>query len=200
MIEDWAIRLLPIEADGSCFFSSIAIALNESLHVWGNNKRIRKILRNYWYSFLESGLESPDNFTPLFVRYITSISIDKDDLDAYNNIAGADNKKKFDSVPEMAKHVLETSCWVDTVTFGAFLKSLDCRIAVVVIDYCIKEPLSVLEELTKNKDLYICLWLQDEHYQPIQLVYQGRDLPLCVSRECMRDFMGDCYPKHLHKL
>lgn len=196
MIEDWSIRLLPVDADGSCFFSSIAIALNESMQSWGGNKKIKNMLRDHWHRFLELGLESPDNFTPTFVRYITSISIDQDDLEAYNNIASADNKKQFDSIPEMAAHVLSTNCWIDTVTFGAFLKSLECSIAVVVIDHEIKEPLCVLHELAHNKDFYICLWLQDYHYQPIQLVHQGEDLQLCVTRESILAFMGDCYPKH----
>lgn len=199
MIEDWAIRLLPVDADGSCFFSSIAIALNESMQSWGKNKKITKILRKHWYSFLELGLESPDNFTSKFVRYITSISIDQDDLETYNNIASADNKGKFDSVTKLAEHVLHTNCWVDTVTFGAFLKSLDCSVAVVVIDHDIKEPLCVFDEVTQNKDFYICLWLQDYHYEPIQLVYKEQDLPLCVSRESILAFMGDCYPKQIHK-
>lgn len=199
MIEDWAIRLLPVDADGSCFYSSIAIALNESMHSWGKNKHIKNLLRNHWHSFLKMGIESPDNFTPTFVRYITSVSIDKDDLEAYNDIASADKKTKFESVAGMAEHVLHTNCWVDTVTFGAFLKSLDCRIAVVVIDHSIKEPLSVFDELTKNKDFYICLWLQDDHYQPIQLVHQGEDLPVCVSRGFILKFMEDCYPKHSHR-
>jgi len=199
MMEDWAVRLLPVDADGSCFFSSIAIALNESMHSWGKNKKITKILRDHWYSFLELGLESPDNFTSKFVRYITSTSIDQDDLEAHNNIASADDKRKFDSVTKLAEHVLHTNCWVDTVTFGAFLKSLDCSVAVVVIDHDIKEPLCVFDEVVQNKDFYICLWLQDYHYEPIQLVYKERDLPLCVSRESILAFMGDCYPKHLSK-
>lgn len=199
MIDDWAIRLLPVDSDGSCFYSSIAIALNESMQIWGKNKKVKRILRNHWYRFLELGLESPDNFTPKFVRYITSTQIDQDDLEACNNIAIADNNAQFDSIPELADHVLNTNCWIDTVTFGAFLKSLGCSIAVVVIDHEIKEPLCVLEELTHNKDFYICLWLQDYHYQPIQLVYKGEDLQLCVSRESILAFMNDCYPTHARK-
>lgn len=90
-IEDWAIRVLPVDADGSCFFSSITIALNESLHAWMHNKKIKKILKQHWHIFLDLGLESPDYFTPTFVRYITSVSIDQNDLVAYNGIATADN-------------------------------------------------------------------------------------------------------------
>lgn len=158
MIEDWAIRLLPVDADGSCFYSSIAIALNESMQSWGKHKKIKGMLRNHWHRFLEVGVESSDNFTPKFVRYITSTSIDQDDLEAYNSIASADNKEHFDSILKLAAHVLNTNCWIDTVTFGAFLKSLGCSIAVVVIDHEIKEPLCVLDELTQNKDVVpICL-------------------------------------------
>lgn len=68
---------------------------------------------------------------------------------------------------------------------------------LVVIDHEIKEPPCVLHELSHNKDFYICLWLQDYHYQPIQLVHQGEDLQLCVTRESILAFMGDCYPKHV---
>lgn len=199
MIDDWAIRLLPVDADGSCFYSSIAIALNESIQIWGKNKKVKRILRNHWHRFLDLGLESPDNFTPKFVRYITSTHIDQDDLEAYNNIAIADGKAQFDTITELAAYVLNTNCWIDTVTFGAFLKSLGCSVAVVVIDHEVKIPLCVLEELTRNKDFYICLWLQDYHYQPIQLVCKGKDLKLCVSRESILAFMNDCYPTHAHR-
>ncbi len=196
MIEDWSIRLHSVDADGSCFFSSIAMALNGSLHIWKDNHKIRNLLRDYWHGFLELGVESPDNFTPTFVRYMTSVSIDQADLNAYNEIASADDKPAFDCLIDMAEHVLFTNCWVDTVTFGAFLKSLGCSIAVVVIDEAITEPLSVPEDLTRNKDLYICLWLQDDHYRPIQLVHKGRDLAMCVSRQSILQFMKDCYPVH----
>lgn len=99
----------------------------------------------------------------------------------------------------MAEHVLQSNCWIDTVTFGAFLKSLDGAIAVVVIDHEIKQPLHVFDELTHNKDFYICLWLEDEHYQPIQLVHKGQDLGFCLSRESIQVFMRDCYPNHKNK-
>lgn len=39
---------------------------------------------------------------------------------------------------------MHSNCWVDTITFGAILKSLDCTVAVVVIDHDIKEPLCLL--------------------------------------------------------
>lgn len=116
------------------------------------------MLRNHWHRVLELGVESPEIFTPQFVRYITSTSIDQDGLEAFNSIVSADNKEHFDSIPKLAAHVLNTNCWIDTVTFGAFLKSLGCSTAVVVIDHEIKEPLCVLDELTQNKDVVpICL-------------------------------------------
>lgn len=199
MLDDWAVRISPVASDGSCFFSSVAIALNESLEAWRHNKKISKKLRNHWHSFLELGLESPDNFTPKFVRYITSASIDDKDLVMYNDTARADKTDTFDSVDDLAEHVLHSNCWVDTTTFGAFLKSLDYSIALVVLDYEIKQPLNMFEELTKNKDFYICLWLEDDHYQPIQTVYKNKDLSMCVSRDCIIQFMRDCYPDHLQR-
>lgn len=195
-MDDWFIRLVPVPSDGSCFFSSIAIALNESVESWKHSKKITKMLRNHWHSYLDLGLESPDYFTAKFVRYITSMSIDQEDLDWYNNIALADGNKEMDSADDMAEHVLLSDCWVDTTMFGAFLKSLDCSVAVVVLDHELKEPLTMLDALTKNKDFYICLWLQDDHYQPLQLVYKGKELGALVSRESILQFMQDCYPDH----
>lgn len=199
MIDDWAIRLIPVASDGSCFFSSIAIALNDSVEFWKNNKKIKKRLRNHWHSFLKLGLESPDYFTPKFVRYITSASIEEEDLVAYNDIARADDKKTFDTLTSLAEHVLHSDCWIESTTFGAFLKSLDCSVAVVVLDQKIQQPLHVFDELTLNKEFYICLWLHDNHYQPIQLVHQGQDKHICVSRETIQMFMRDCYPDHKNK-
>lgn len=199
MLDDWAIRIRPVASDGSCFYWSIAIALNESLEAWKHDKKITKRLRDHWHSFLELGLESPDNFTPKFVRYITSASIDDKDLTMYNDTACADKKHMFDSVDALSKHVLHSNCWVDTTTFGAFLKSLDYSIALVVLDHEIKQPLHVFQELTKNKDFYICLWLEDDHYQPIQIVYKDQDLSMCVSRAWILKFMEECYPDHKNR-
>ena len=195
-MDEWFIRLVPVPPDGSCFFSSIAIALNKSVQSWMQNKKIKKMLRTHWHNYLSLGLESPDNFTARFVRYISSVSIGEEDLVAHNEIARADDRETFGSTDDMAEHVLFSDCWVDTVTFGAFLKSLDCSVAVVVLDHQLKLPLNMLDALTKNKDFYICLWLQDSHYQPIQLVHKGQELGAVVSRECIRNFMEDCYPDH----
>lgn len=195
-MDDWFIRLVPVPSDGSCFFSSIAFALNKSVESWGNNKKLKNILRTHWHNFLDLGLEDPDYFTAKFVRYITSISIDQDDLNCYNDIAVADGNTKIESADDMAEHVLLSNCWVDTTTFGAFLKSLDCLVSVVVIDHEIKQPLYMLNALTKQKEFYICLWLQDNHYQPMQLVYRGQELGAFVSRDVILKFMEDCYPEH----
>ncbi len=199
MIEDWSIRLHAVDADGSCFFSSIANALNVSVDAWKNDDKLINALRVHWHKFLKLGIESPDNFTPKFVRYMASTSIDQDDLVAYNNIASADGKKKLGSVSQLKKRVLHSNCWVDSVTFGAFLKSLDLYVSVVVIDDKIKEPLVLPKELTHNKKFYICLWLQDSHYQPVEFVYRGESLPFCVSREHFLRFIADCYPNHSDK-
>lgn len=196
MLNDWAIRLIPVPSDGSCFFSSIAFALNVSVEAWRYNKKIKNMLKHHWHNYLDLGMESPDYFTPSFVRYITSMSIEEDDLVAHNEIASADKRETFDSIDDLAKHILLTNCWVDTTTFGAFLKSLDCSIAVVVLDQEIRQPLYVFEELTKNKDFYICLWLNDDHYQPVQIVNKDQDLSMCLSREAIQMFMADCYPDH----
>lgn len=200
-MDEWFVRLVTVPSDGSCFFSSIATALNDSVGSWRHNHKITNMLRTHWHNYLNLGLEtqSPDNFTAKFVRYISSVSIGEEDLVAYNEVARADNKKTFQCADDLAEHVLLSSCWVDTVTFGAFLKSLDCAVAVVVIDHELKQPLNMLDALTKDKHFYICLWLQDSHYQPMQLVHKGRELGACVSRETIRQFMGDCYPSHKHR-
>jgi hypothetical protein len=198
-MDDWFIRLVPVPADGSCFFSSIAIALNESVESWKHHKKIKEMLKTHWHNYLSLGFESPDNFTPKFIRYITSMNIDDDDLSWYNDIAQADGKNKMDTADDLAEHVLLSDCWVDTTMFGAFLKSLDCRVAVVVLDHELKQPLNIPDNLTKDKDFYICLWLQDDHYQPMQLVYKTHELGALVSRDSIRKFMEDCYPGHMKR-
>lgn len=197
-IENWEIRLAPVASDGSCFFSSVAIALNESVEAWTRRDKVVASLKKHWRGYLTLGLECPDNFTQRFIRYMTSVSLEEDDLSAYNNIARADGKKTFDDLASLAKHVLRSDCWVDSTTFGAFLKSLDCCVGVVVLDHALQEPLHVFRDFTRDKELYICLWLQDSHYQPIQLVYKGEYLHLCITRKTIRRFMRDCYPRHQH--
>lgn len=198
-MDEWFVRLVNVPSDGSCFFSSIAVALNDSLESWRHNEKITNILRTHWYNYLKLGLESPDNFTAKFVRYISSVSIAEEDLVAHNEVARADNKKTFQSADDMAEHLLLSDCWVDTITFGAFLKSLDCSVAVVVLDHELKQPLNMPDAVTKNKDFYICLWLQNSHYQPMRLVHKGQEFGACLSREIIRQFMGDCYPEHKNR-
>lgn len=195
MLEDWAVRLIPVAPDGSCFFSSVAIALNSSVEAWKNNEALTERLRNHWHAYANLGLESPDNFTPRLVRYMASASIDEDDLVAHNDVARADGKPTFDSAGDLAEHVLHSDCWVDSTTFGAFLKSLGCSVAVVVLDQQIRQPLHVFDDLTKDKDLYILLWLDADHYQPMQIVHKDQELGTCVSRKTVKRFMKDCYPK-----
>ncbi|CAM9962902.1 unnamed protein product [Ectocarpus sp. 12 AP-2014] len=56
-----------------------------------------------------------------------------------------------------------------------------------------------MDALTQNTDFYICLWLQNDHYQPMQLVHKGQELGALVTRETVRKFMEDCYPEHVHR-
>lgn len=128
-------------------------------------------------------MESPDNFTPTFVRYMTSVSIDQFDVDAYNDVASADDKTTFDCLTEMAEHVLHTTCCVDTVTFGAFLKSLDCSIAAVVIHDAITELVERSRRTDAKQRILHLPVATGRPYQPIQLVHKGQDLAMCVSRQ-----------------
>ncbi|CAM9962970.1 unnamed protein product [Ectocarpus sp. 12 AP-2014] len=91
-MDDWFVRLVPVPSDGSCFFSSIAMTLNESLECWRHNKKITGMLKNHWHNYLQLGLESPDNFTARFIRYLSSVCIGEEDLVAYNETARADGK------------------------------------------------------------------------------------------------------------
>lgn len=198
-MDDWAISLAQVPSDGSCFFSSIAVAFNRSTPAWTSNENIREKLRKYWHEYLALGLEAPDYFTPRYVRYMTSVNIDEGDLATYNETARADGKKTFRAVTSLADHVLHSNCWINSTTFGAFLKSLDCSVSVVVLDKELAQPLCVFDELTWKKELYICLWLEGYHYRPIQLHYRGVPQQMCVSRETIRMFMRNCYPDHKNK-
>ncbi|CAM9202239.1 unnamed protein product [Pylaiella littoralis] len=193
---DWAIKLVPVPSDGSCFFSSVAVALNRSTAVWTGDEIIRHRLCVYWQEYLALGLEAeaPDYFTPGCMRYMASVNIDDGDLVSYNENARADGKKTFGTAESLAEHVLRSKCWVDSTTFGAFLKSLDCSVSLVVLDRSVPEPLHMFEELVRDKTFYICLSLENDHYQPIQLVYRGVSLPFCVRRKTIRKFMQDCFP------
>ncbi|CAN0191923.1 unnamed protein product, partial [Ectocarpus sp. 4 AP-2014] len=105
----------------------------------------------------------------------------------------------FDSVSRLTEHVLHTNCWIDTGTFGAFLKSLDCSVAVVVIGQELKKPLSVPDELTNNKEFYICLWLEDDHYQTDSAGAQKRRLGLVCLTRLHPEFHDRLLPQHLTK-
>ena len=47
-------------------------------------------------------------------------------------------------------------------------------------------------EWTYNKEIYICLQIEGEHYTPMRLSYKNKELDMCLSRGDIRCLMKAC--------
>ena len=94
-MEDWQFETINVPADGSCFFSSIAITMNDSMDRWMSIPRIKKMMMHHWDRYIRLGLENTDDITPKFIRYMSASAMDTDGLDMYNAEASILKKKQF---------------------------------------------------------------------------------------------------------
>lgn len=191
-MEDWQFETLDVPADGSCFFTSMSLAMNDSMDRWMTIPRIKEMIMHHWDRYTGLGIEDADDISPKFVRYMSASAMDTDGLVMYNAEASLLKKKKFETPEELARHIIYSKCWADHSMIRSFMKSMGYMISIVVFDNLISDIVYMPKEWTHKKELYVCLQLKEQHYRPMRLSYKGHDMKLCVDREVIRNMMYEC--------
>jgi len=192
-MEGWGFHEIEVPADGSCFFTSIAMALNDSHETWAKNEILGKCILHHIERY--EGIEEVtlSDITPKFVRYMAACAMDEVGLEMYNQEASLSKRKKFETMEDFAKHILKSRCWADQSILRSFMKALKYQFSIVVFDHDLGKPTYMPSEWTFRKELYTCLHIRNNHYTPIRLALDGETYGLCVSRRVIRNLMSS-YP------
>lgn len=195
----WCASVIDTPRDGSCFFSSIAIAMNDSIDTWYDIEELRIPMEKYWEMYKRDTDETLTEVTPDLVRYMCSLNVDDGILELYNVEAGYRietekvKAKVFETKEDLGKHMRVKTTWGDHASFHSFLKSLNYKCGVVVFDAEIGGMSYLPPEWTKNKKTYICLRRESNHYGVVRLRRKVGDgyenQPLCVSRGNILDMV-----------
>lgn len=191
-MEDWQFETIDVPADGSCFFTSIAIAMNDSMDRWESIPRIKEMMMHHWDRYTRLGLEKTDDITPKFIRYMSASAMDTAGLELYNAEASMLKKKQMKTPEELARYIIHSRCWADHSMIRSFMKSMGYTISIVVFDSSISDTVYMPKEWTHNKELYICLQLEGQHYSPMRLSYKEDKMKLCVDRGVVRKMIHEC--------
>lgn len=194
---DWFFELVETPKDGSCFFASIAHAMNECADAWYRVDTIRDRIETYWDDYHKETGDNLVEVTQRFVRFMCAKNIDKDIMEMHNAEAeyrkdtGEKGVRIFETVREFQHHVINTKCWADHSMFLAFHKSLGYRCSLIVFDSEVEGIPYLDREWTENKDIYICLRRDESHYSTVRLVHGEERMGLCVDRGTMIDMVRD---------
>jgi len=195
MTSTWNFELIETKRNGSCFFESVANAMSENVEQWYEFPVLRTMMEAYWNSYHEKTGDTLMGVTERLVRFMCSENIDNDVLEIYNVEAafrkdsGEKGVKIFKTVEDYRKHVLNTNSWADHSIFLSFHKSLGNRCSLIVFDSEIGGIPHLDKEWTEDKDIYICLRRENNHYSTIRLVKDDSRMKLCVDRGIMLDLV-----------
>jgi len=193
-MDDWGYESISVPSDGSCFFTSISKAMNDSMHKWMDRPNIRDIMNHHFdrYKRINPGnkTNSTQNISQKFIRYMSAAAMDETSLIMHNEEAAVLKSKTFETPEELARHVLYTNCWADQSMIRSFLKSTNYMISVVLFDRRTKKPIFSPREWTFNKTFYICIQLEMNHYTPLRLIFKETPLDMCISRNVIRSLMS----------
>lgn len=191
----WCAEVIDTPRDGSCFFSSIAMAMNDSIEMWYEIDELRVPMEKYWEEYRNDTQINLCEVTSDLVRFMCAKNVDKIILDIYN--AEAEFRietekvpaKKFNTTKELGHHMRKTTTWGDHAALHAFLKSLHYHCGIIVFDAEFGGMRYFPPEWTRNKKAYICLRLEGNHYGVVRLKRKdtNEEQLLCVTRDIMID-------------
>lgn len=194
--DEWRMSEVDVPADGSCFFHCIATAMDENIDAWYNIEELRVPMEHYWQAYTDGAAVASAGVTSPLIRFMCAENIDEELLLKYN--VEAQYRKEtlkergvvvYRDMQQFKRHVLEPDTWADHSIVSAFLKSLNFRCGLVVIDPECGGITYLPPEWTKRKPLYIFLLRKRCHYSVLRLEKYGRDLDLCVSYSDTKAFV-----------
>lgn len=192
-VKDFTVDLIDVQRDGSCFFSVIALAMNESLGIWQDYDFLTRKMEKYWDEYID--LYQPlCEVTPHLIRYICSKNIDTDIFETH--CIEADDRinegelgvEKFENVCEMKERVLNGKVWGDHSIIMSFFKAFENRCSLVIFDTDFGGVVYFQKEWTAKKDMYICLKREQNHYMAMKLSFKGKKYNMCLNRKEIRHF------------
>ena len=194
-MSEYSVDVIDVKRDGSCFFSAIALAMNQSIEKWRDYNFLRIRMEDYWNSYVEEHGNLKE-VTPELIRYICSENIDEDIFETHcilysdrdNN--ADDCSEKFDSIEEMKEGVLN-DYWGDHSVIQSFFKAFNNRCALVIFDLQFGGIVYFQKEWTKGKDLYICIQRDNNHYKALRFCKGDKKLDMCIGRKTMMKFKKD---------
>ena len=193
IVEDYTVDVIDVQRDGSCFFSVIALAMNESLDIWQDYDFLRNKMEKYWEEYID--LHEPlCEVTPHLIRYICSINIDIDIFETHCIEAedrineGELGVEKFENVSEMKEQVLNGKVWGDHSIIRSFFKAFENRCSLVIFDKEFGGVVYFQKEWTRRKDMYICLQREKNHYRAMRLCYKDKKYNMCMNRKQIQHF------------
>lgn len=203
----WTAEVLRIPRDGSCFFASIAMAMNDSIDTWRSIDALRIAMEQYWDSYHESTCDRLDKVTPDLVRFMCAENVNDDILETYNveatfrRISLNVKAKTFITPAELGAHIRQNSTWGDQAALRAFVQSLNFECGVIIFDEKVGGMIRLPEEWTKDKKTYICLQRENNNHYNVLRLCRAEDgdedqtvrFPLCVGREIMVDLVNNLY-------
>lgn len=197
MESQWGAEIIETPRDGACFFTAIAMAMNDALEMWCAVDQLRVPMEEYWNIYHNMTDDVLTEVTPDLIRFMCSENIDDNILVMFNEEAKLLKRKMFRTTKLLGKHMRKKSTWGDQAALFCFVKSLNFECGVIIFDS--GDIIRLPEEWTKDKKAYICLKRENHHYNVIRFWKKnGSDqhvpLPLCLTKEDMisvlRTFSG----------
>ena len=186
------IKQISIPSDGSCFFTSISVAMFDSIEIWGNSPKMRKLFKHHWSRYSTIFPEAKEEMSAKFIRYLAASAMDEHGLLMSNEEAKMIKKKQFEKPEDFARHILYSSCWADQGIIRSFMKSLQYLVGLVIIDLETNRVVYMPKEWTKGKDFYICVCLDNNHYTPISVEYNDEKVEMCMNKETLTHMLNSC--------
>jgi hypothetical protein len=189
-VAEYSFKVLSVKADGSCFYSSIALVLADGFEAW--TTKVWTILRDFWgqYARMKRQIGHMEDMTFLkvdadFIRFIAASSLEADDLDTYNNLCLLEGGASFDTIEKVKDDVMFNNAWANFIIVRSLLKGMRYKIGLIIFDTSERGLADLPVLWTQDKDLYIILELSGLHYSPVQLIREadGERMPLLLDQD-----------------
>ncbi len=176
--ETYDVDVIPIAADGSCFYSAVAMALAEPSRSDELNLALYEMRKRYQNDNDVVAIDAP------FLRFIAAASLEDDDLEQYNELCADEGGETFDTIQDLRQNTATTDAWVNFVVVRAMLRGLRYSVGIIIFDLSLEEGVVPLpRQWLHNKKQYILLQLSGHHYNLLRLTKGQESHPLLLDRK-----------------